>query len=323
MLDLLLVNSPIHDYSRYPRYVSSYSTPVGLLYVATAAREAGFAVAVLDAEERQLTPAEIAAEIERREPRVAGLNAFSVNLAIAEEIADRVAPSIEIVAGGPHVSSMPPGHFAKRLNRARILVRGDGERTIVDILRGAHPLTIPGVYFRDGIGDVVPTRQEPPLDLDALPVPDRTFLATEPYLRDGRRWMDISISRGCVFACAFCAGSCRSNGTTYRRRSLGSVRAEIHHLLAKYRIEGLQIVDDLPFDGTARLEEFLDLVERDRIAVQWEINFPLQFLRRLSTTTIGRLARAGVVRLSFGIESGSFETRRAMGKLSLNPPRVF
>lgn len=56
MSDLVLINSPIHDYSRYPRYTSSYSTPVGLLYVATAAKGAGFDVSILDAEEKQLTP---------------------------------------------------------------------------------------------------------------------------------------------------------------------------------------------------------------------------------------------------------------------------
>ncbi|MFF5263140.1 B12-binding domain-containing radical SAM protein [Actinomadura viridis] len=316
MPDLVLVNSPIHDYSRYPRYTSSYSTPVGLLYVATAARAAGFEVSVLDAEERQLAPDEIAREINARAPRFAGFNAFSVNLAVVEKITDLVAPHIAVIAGGPHVSSMPPGHFVKRLTRAGILVRGDGEEKIVDILRDVHPLAVPGVYFRDALGGVVASGPDAPLDLDGLPVPDRTLLDTEPYRRDGLRWMDVSISRGCVFTCRFCAGSCRSNGTTYRRRSLGSVREELRHLVARYGIEGVQIVDDLPFNGRARLEEFLGLLERDGIALRWEVNLPLQFLRGLPEETIARARRAGVVRLSFGIESASFETRRAMGKLS-------
>ncbi|URN09428.1 B12-binding domain-containing radical SAM protein [Actinomadura madurae] len=319
MSDLVLINSPIHDYSRYPRYTSSYSTPVGLLYVATAAKGAGFDVSILDAEEKQLTPAEIASEIDRRKPRVAGFNAFSMNFPIVEDITERIPGPVTVIAGGPHVSTMPPGHFAKRLGRARILVRHDGEQKIVDILKGVHPLTIPGIHFRDAIGSIVTTAQDAPLDLDALPIPDRTLLATEPYLRDGRRWMDMSISRGCVFACTFCAGSCRSNGTSYRRRSLGSVRREVHHLRERHGVEGIQIVDDLPFDGRASLEAFLDFLERDEITLQWEVSFPLQFLRRLPGETIARAAAAGVARLSFGIESGSFDMRRAVGKLSKEP----
>ncbi|MFC6083435.1 B12-binding domain-containing radical SAM protein [Sphaerisporangium aureirubrum] len=316
MPDLVLVNSPIHDYSRYPRYTSSYSTPVGLLYVATAAREAGFDVTVLDAEEKQLTPAEIAGRINAESPRTVGFNVFSINFSIVETITAMIDREITVVAGGPHVSTMRPAHFSSRLRRVDVLVRNDGEEKIVEILKGAHPVTVPGVYFRDALGAIVVTGEATPLDLDELPVPDRSFLATEPYLRDDRRWMDISISRGCVFTCKFCAGSCKSNGTVYRRRSTPSIRRELRDLIPRHRLGGIQIVDDLPFNGHADLEEFLDLVDREHPHLQWEVNFPLQFLRSLSPDQITRMARSGITRLSFGIESGSFTRRRTMGKLA-------
>ncbi|WP_169803801.1 B12-binding domain-containing radical SAM protein [Actinomadura rubrobrunea] len=315
-MDLVLVNSPIHDYSRYPRYESSYSTPVGLLYVATSARNAGFDASILDAEHRQLAPAEIAAEINSMSPRVAGFNTFSINFAIVERITELIDPHIRIVIGGPHVSNMPAGHFGARLRRAQIMVRGDGESTIVDILRERHPSTIPGIYFRDALGMTVATAPAADISLDELPIPDRTMLPTEPYWRDGRRWMDISISRGCVFTCKFCAGSCRSNGTTYRRRSAESVVAEIHHLISNHQVQGIQIVDDLPFNGRAQLLDFLDLLEKERISLSWELNFPLQFLRKLSAVDIARMKALGVSRVSFGIESGSLQTRRVMGKFA-------
>jgi radical SAM superfamily enzyme YgiQ (UPF0313 family) len=316
MPDLVLVNSPIHDYSRYPRYTSSYSTPVGLLYVATAAREAGFEVTVLDAEERQLAPAGIAQLINAESPRVVGFNVFSINFSIVETITGMIDPPITVIAGGPHISTMRPAHFSARLRGVDVLVRNDGEEKIVEILKGAHPVTVPGVYFRDAIGDIVVTGEGRTLDLDELPVPDRSFLTTEPYHRDGRRWMDISISRGCVFTCRFCAGSCRSNGTVYRRRSVAAIRRELREVIPRYCLGGIQIVDDLPFNGHADLEEFLDLIDRDHLELQWEVNFPLQFLRSLSAPQIDRMACSGISRLSFGIESGSFTRRRTMGKVA-------
>jgi anaerobic magnesium-protoporphyrin IX monomethyl ester cyclase len=315
MHDLILVNSPIHDYSRYPRYASSYSTPVGLLYLATVAREAGFRVKILDAEAEQLPPLEIAREINSAKPAAAGFNAFSINFSIVEQIIDAIAPSIKVIVGGPHVSNMLPAHFAKRLSRAEILVRHDGEGKILEILKGVDPSAIPGIYFRDASGNIVANKEGVALDLDSLPIPDRTILATEPYVRDGLRWMDISISRGCIFSCKFCAGSCKSNGTTYRRRSTQSARTELRHLQAHHGVEGVQIVDDLPFNGRAELEEFLAMLDRERIRLTWEINFPLQFLRTLSSEHFIRMRKAGIARLSFGIESGSYRLRRAMGKL--------
>ncbi|MEO3810305.1 radical SAM protein [Sphaerisporangium sp. B11E5] len=314
MPDLVLVNSPIHDYSRYPRYTSSYSTPVGLLYVATAARDAGFDVTVLDAEERQLTPAGTAALINAESPRAVGFNVFSINFSIVETITAMIEGPITVIAGGPHISTMRPSHFSARLRGVDIFVRDDGEDKIIQILKGAHPVTVPGVYFRDALGAVVDTGRARPLDLDDLPVPDRGFLTTEPYLRDGLRWMDISISRGCVFTCKFCAGSCKSNGTVYRRRSIPSIHRELRDLIPRHTLGGIQIVDDLPFNGHPDLEEFLDLIDHHHPGLQWEVNFPLQFLRSLSTAQITRMARSGIRRLSFGIESGTPALRRTMGK---------
>ena len=214
MTELLLINAPVHDYSVYERYLSSSSTPVGLLYLATAAAAAGHEVTVLDAEARQLSPAEITVEIHRRRPRFVGLNAFSVNLRVVEQVSEGIRGAATLVVGGPHVSAMPAAPFEPRLTAASVFVRSDGEAAVVELLDGHEPQDIPGIYWRGGAGSVRATRPRPEVALDVLPIPDRALLPTDPYERDGRRWADVSISRGCIFTCRFCAGSCRSNGST-------------------------------------------------------------------------------------------------------------
>jgi anaerobic magnesium-protoporphyrin IX monomethyl ester cyclase len=314
MTDLVLVNSPVHDYSAYPRYRSSYSTPVGLLYVGTAATRAGFRVSIIDAEARQLSPEEILGEVGRLKPRMVGLNTFSVNLRVVERIAEVLQEVAPIVVGGPHIASMPAEHFYQNLTAARTLVVGDGERAIVEILSGRNPEDIAGTYWRDEADGLRMNVKRAEVDLDLLDIPDRGLLPAEPYVRDGARWADISISRGCIFTCGFCAGSCKSNGSSYRTRSLDKVREELEHLTACYGVSGVQIVDDLPFANRRSLEAFLDMIENAGHTFEWELNLPLGFLRSLPEATIDRLAGLGLTRVNFGIESGEYQIRKRMGK---------
>lgn len=320
MAELLLINAPVHDYSSYERYTSSSSTPVGLLYLATAAKAAGHEATVLDAEARQLSPAEITGEIYRRRPQFVGLNAFSVNLRVVERVSEEVRGTATLIVGGPHISAMPAEHFETRLTAASVLVRGDGEAAVVELLDGREPQDITGIYWRGGAGSVFATQPRPEVALDVLPIPDRTLLPTDPYERDSRRWTDVSISRGCIFTCRFCAGSCRSNGSTYRRRSPANVVRELRYLKDDLAVDGIQIVDDLPFRNRSSLEDFLDMIEREDLRFLWELNLPLGFLRALPDELIVRLAAAGLRRVNFGIESGDYRIRKSMGKKIQDAP---
>src|ERR1041384_7353191 len=106
MTDIVLVNSPIHDYTNYPKFATSYSTPVGLLYLATVLKENNFNVEIIDAEFKQLTPSQIAELVNNKKPKYVGFNLFTVNYKIVEAITNLISESTEVIIGGPHVSAM-------------------------------------------------------------------------------------------------------------------------------------------------------------------------------------------------------------------------
>lgn len=314
MIDIVLINSPIHDYTNYPKFATSYSTPVGLLYLATVLKENNFSVEIVDAEFKQLTPAEIAEIVNGKSPKYVGFNLFTVNYKIVEGITNLISDSIEIVIGGPHVSAMPITHFENHFKKVKVFVKNDGEYKLLEILNGTDLKNIPKIYFRENEKLFESSAEDFDIVLDELPIPDRTFLESEPYLKDGKPYMDISISRGCVFACTFCAGSCKTNGTTYKRRNIESIKNEILFLIKNYGIVGLEIVDDLPFYRSKDLDTFLDFIEHERLEVEWEVNFPFLFLRNLTPEQFQRISKNGIRRISVGIESGSEEIRKLSGK---------
>src|ERR1700730_5914388 len=73
-VDAIFVNTPLRDYCKKPRY-NDFTLPVlGLGYIATVAADQGLNVGVLDGEALGLGFAEIAGEINRRNPRWVGFN---------------------------------------------------------------------------------------------------------------------------------------------------------------------------------------------------------------------------------------------------------
>jgi anaerobic magnesium-protoporphyrin IX monomethyl ester cyclase len=314
MLDLLLINSPIHDYSKYPRFNSSYSTPVGLLYLATVIRNENFTVEVIDAEYEQLSPRQLLEIIKSKQPKYLGFNVFTINCSIVEKIIDLIDFNALIILGGPHISAMEIDYFQDRFSKAKIFVKNDGELKLIQILKGAALCEIPGIYFREDGRILKNSINDFLFHLDDLPYPNRDILEAEPYLKNGEFYVDISISRGCIFTCSFCAGSCKHSGTSYKRRSIQSIEHELNYLINEVGVKGIEIVDDLPFYRIDDLNEFLDFLIDHNLKLEWEMNFPFLFLRTLKNEHFERLAICGVKRIAVGIESGSYEIRKRAGK---------
>ncbi|WP_295677124.1 radical SAM protein [uncultured Mucilaginibacter sp.] len=322
MVDILLINSPIHDYSKYPRFKTSYSTPVGLLYLGTMAKKAGFEVKIIDAEQNQLAHYDILALIDDLRPSFVGFNVFTINNDIVEGIIDLVPKDVTVILGGPHITAMGFQYFQKHFLRADILVRHDGEFKLVDILRKKPYAEISDIYYKENDVLKMSSGYDISFDLDDLPIVDRTLLRGEPYIKNNKLYVDMSISRGCIYTCSFCAGSCKHAGTVYKRRSLLNIAKEVNELIEVYHVEGIEIVDDLPFYRIRDLEEFLDYIEKADLKIEWEINFPFLFLRTLNKTHFNKMKAMGIKRIAIGIESGTYDVRALSGKRIYEEPLV-
>jgi anaerobic magnesium-protoporphyrin IX monomethyl ester cyclase len=221
-----------------------------------------------------------------------------------------------LVAGGP-LPTCEPQAF---LDHFDVVVRGEGEQTMVDVLAahaaGSDLGAVPGavVAARGGEGDAAAAAPRPLVrDLDALPFPARDLLPNAAYIRHGRRRYGYAVttvmsSRGCPFACEFCSNVVF--GDTYRERSPASVVDEIEQALA-LGYDRIAFSDDVFTLRPARVVAVCDEIERRGLRFEWEC---LARVDGVDRETAARMRRAGCRTVFFGIESGSDEVLRLMRK---------
>ncbi|MEX2615508.1 MAG: TIGR04295 family B12-binding domain-containing radical SAM protein [Alphaproteobacteria bacterium] len=211
------------------------------------------------------------------------------------------------VAIGPHGSATP--RAALRKLGCDVLVCGESEEAIVTLADGRPPLEIPGLAVRAD-GDVIVTG--PPLktrftDLPALHWPNR-------WLRNHRHHhhrfdqeptgpgAEIEASRGCPYACSFCAKL--DFRDAYRRRDLAILAEEIDRLLQQ-DVTYLYFIDEifLPW------KELLELLERRKVEFGIQTRIDLW-----KPDMIELLGRAGCVSVEAGVESITESGRESLNK---------
>lgn len=176
----------------------------GLLTIGAAVRKAGFSVGyetcVLDA--RGDLPEQIVQKIAGA--RVVGVSSITPAQPVADRIYQIVAaanPGAVIVAGGYHPSAMPVETLTAN-PELDLIVRGEGEATMVELLRrNCVPAGIPGTAYRLPGGTV---KIEPPgrrLCPEEIPLPDYSLLPGSLADYD----FNVATARGCTYRCAFCA----------------------------------------------------------------------------------------------------------------------
>ncbi|MCP4748479.1 MAG: B12-binding domain-containing radical SAM protein [Desulfobacteraceae bacterium] len=275
--------------------------PLGLLYIATAARAAGHDVTVLDqmVDHRKLDFSNF---------DVVGIHSDTTRFFEAMALARQARRSgSKVVLGGPHPCFDTRSIFES--GDVDAIVRGEGEQSFVALLdawqNGQSGLAIKGVLVKHKhrISDGGP----PDLiqDVDALPVPARDFLNTALYQRtrlDGWPLTSLHTSRGCPFQCRFCASS-RLEGSAWRARSADSVLEEIDNLVSMgYR--ALAFLDDNFTGSKDRISNICDGILKKGWKLRWWCFCRVDTIVR-NPEMIAQMVRAGAYSIFVGIESPS------------------
>lgn len=151
-------------------------------------------------------------------------------------------------------------------------------------------------------------------NLDTYPVYDRDMFEWWDYpgfySETNASNFAIISSRGCPFACRFCASS-KVFGRGHRRRSVESVVHEIKELIKKYHAKEVSFFDDLFTANSGWLRDFCHKLIHERIAIRWKC------LSRVDTVDYELLMlmkNAGCWLICYGIESGDEETLKTINK---------
>lgn len=210
------------------------------------------------------------------------------------------------VAVGPH-PSVTPATTLRKLG-ADIAVRGECEETVAALASRA-PETVAGIAIKRGdrIEITGGPRAAEFKHAPALVWPDELVHAHEHHHHrfdaapDGPG-AEVEASRGCPYACTFCAKI--DFRDAYRRRDLGLLLAEIDGLLAQ-GVRYLYFIDEIFLPDRALLEA---LAVRDVVfGMQTRIDLWKPAMLEL-------LGRAGCVSIEAGVESLSAAARDALAK---------
>jgi anaerobic magnesium-protoporphyrin IX monomethyl ester cyclase len=169
------------------------------------------------------------------------------------ETAKRVDPDIVTVLGGQHFSAIP-GESLEAYPEVDFIVRGEGERTLVDLVRAcmgkADPAKVSGISFLHD-GKVVATPNRPLIeDLDELPFPayhlvEDSISAYHFTMMAGKNavYLVFEGGRGCGHRCSFCT-QWNHWGGRWRTKSPKRIAAEVEHLHDQHGGQFLWLTDD-------------------------------------------------------------------------------
>ncbi len=303
--------------------------PLGIMYLAAAAREAGHSVTLIDAKAEGLDFNATYERVERSSPDVVGISGFSNEWESFEQMGSYIKkriPEAYLIGGGPYATSFPE----KILERAPFdcLVVGEGEVTFIEFLDAIHKNQsldgVAGLAFRkNGEARLTPPRAF--IDnLDSIPLPAYDLIDMDLYSKNitaspigRRRNMTVMTTRGCPYRCIYCHNLF---GKSFRAKSVDKVLEELVLLVERYNIKDFEFCDDIFNLNRDRLIEICSRIVKEKLGVR--LTFPTGLRGdKMDKEMIVALRKAGTVMISYAVESASPRIQK-MIKKNLNLDKV-
>jgi radical SAM superfamily enzyme YgiQ (UPF0313 family) len=283
--------------------------PLGLLYLSSHLRAKGFAVEVHDSTFSSFEA--LADRLASTTPATLGVYVTLLTRPSAVRIIRRAKNlGWRVIAGGPEPANYAGEYLAAG---ADLVVEGEGEITLEELLAGADPESVAGLYVLGADGELHYTGARAQIaDLDAQPLPDRERIDLQQYLQcwreaHGKSSLNVITARGCPYRCRWCSHS--TFGMTHRRRSPAAVADEVERVLARYAPDQLWMADDVFTIHPGWLDRYAAEAERRGIVRPFEC---ITRADRLDERAADNLARLGALRVWIGSESGSQRVLDAM-----------
>jgi len=219
------------------------------------------------------------------------------------ELLNLMPDNMPLVVGG-YKATVEVEELFRACPRIDIIVRGEGEETIKEILKGVPRENILGISYRNGQGIVHNANRSLP-DVDIMGSPDRSLRRNKYYMRvngiglAGLTFDSVLSARGCPFNCKFCTFNLNPLGQKrdYAARSVESVVKEIEEIGANT----ILFSDDNFFTDIKRSEEICDLIIARKIKKRFLAQARIEIARH--PRLLDKMVKAGFKMLFIGIES--------------------
>lgn len=285
---------------RFP-YRGRDAFPLGLGYLGAVAREK----ATVEAVDENYTPLDFD-RLAADPPDIVGISSttpsFPRAMEIAAEIKRRAGETL-VLMGGTHVTFCPEEALRSGVD---IVVRGEGERTLMEILDGLPLKDVKGVSYKSADRVIHNSWRELQEDLDSLPLPAWDAFSLKHY-----DIMSIITSRGCPYACLYCCAA-KFWKRRVRYRSPENVLEELREIASM----GYTMVRFMDSTFTLNREHAMricELMKKEGLDFSWSCETRAD---SLDNDLLRTLADSGCNLLCLGVDSGSQrvldETQRKM-----------
>lgn len=291
--------------------------PLNDLYAATHARAGGIDIEFLDA---TVEPTRYDVMLNDRFADVfavvmmSSTQSFRQDVAVLRTIKD-LNPDIRMILYGSHPTFMP--EYCLKEDVVDCVVLREAEESIrcaLSAIRDGAPLdAVAGIGWRTPDGRVQINPDRPLMNLDDLPIPDRSLLpAGFTYFNPVVKrlpYATMQTSRGCPGRCIYCT-SPSFYGNRYRFRSVGKVIEELREIV-RLGYREVFFRDETFTVGRHRVHEMCEAILSEGIDLQWIANGRVDMV---DEPTMRLMKRAGCHMLKFGVETGDDEILKVYRK---------
>jgi radical SAM superfamily enzyme YgiQ (UPF0313 family) len=311
-LKTILINPTHAEWAR--------TLPLGIAYIASVLEKSGLPIDIIDMNTQRMDLTGVKDELIKRDANIVGITSTTPQIRVSWEIAKlakQINPNCKVVLGGVHPTALPEESLSTPY--VDFVVRGEGEVTFLDLIRAlggnVNLKNVKGLSFKTG-GEIIHNPSRPFIgNLDSIPFPARhLFPFPEAYkspMLKKKLFADIITSRGCPGTCIFCNKSIF--GHTFRARSPENVADEIEFLVGKYGVGEIHIADDTFSFDIERAMRICDLIIERNLDIAWSCSNGIR-VDCVNRELLRKMKKAGCYRVSFGVESGSNEILKRIGK---------
>ena len=300
--------------------------PFFIGYTAAVLAKDGHEVKVIDALATRMGKKKFLKEVESFDPEIVIIETSTPSVNRDLETAKNIKNSLnaKIALCGPHATTFPE-EILKKNKQIDFIFLGEYEYTSRETALALEKKTslhkILGLALREN-RRVIVNQRRPLLDLNELPFPARHLFDMNHYLEPFAKTPNVQLtaSRGCTFGCIYCLWPpVMYNGRNYRFRNPNNIITEVRQIIKDYNPRELYFDDDTFNLVPQKVFDFCKAYKESGINKPWSaMCSTIPATREMLET----MRDAGCEALKFGVESGSEEILRNVGRISENLQHV-
>lgn len=222
------------------------------------------------------------------------------------------SPNTCILFGGPQ-ASIVDYQTLKNFDSVDVIVRGEAEETIkdlIDYLMGSMKIDdVSGITYKKN-GKPIRTNDRKYIEnLDVLPMPAYHLYPIKEFVSQDIP-IPVDVGRGCPYNCKFCSTSIFWRNT-WRLKTPSRIVAEIQYLNKNYNVQNFDMIHDAFTVKKEIIRNFCNLLIKMNLNIKWKCGARIDLI---DTELLELMALSGCNKIFFGIESGSAEMQRTIGK---------